>query len=152
MRIALRGAVLLVLLGLIAAATHPVSTRASVEWCEDDPIIEIGGQRVEIKVAVRDDPALVHQHVRGAHIKVYVPDDVRARLVRSNNPFFDEDVDFDSLDDVRWTSGDPIPVLVRVTFDSRVRLDARVDITYHGGAEHETGTTSSRIWSAFVLE
>lgn len=152
MRSIMRVALVALTAGVVGLITMPSAADASVEWCFEDPIVEIGGQRVSITIAVQGEPAQVRQNVRRARVSIYVPDNVRTRLISQTNTFFDEDVDFRTLDDVRWQAGDPIPVLVRVTFDSRTRYNARVDVEYRGGNERETGTTNSRIWTAFVLD
>lgn len=148
----MRSALIALLAGIAGLVSIPSAVDASVEWCFDDPIVDIGGRRVSITVGVRGEPAQVRQQVKTAKVVIYVPAGVRTRLISTTAVFFKEEVEFRAFDDVRWERGDPIPVLVQVTFEARGRFDARVDVVYPGGAERDTGTTTSRIWSAFVLD
>jgi len=102
---------------LLALVLGSTVAYAALNWCPDDPKIEIDGETVTVLYALdHPNPAAV---VSGpVLVKVYVPKDAEAEVIETGTG---------------WGHGEEVEIIYREDLESKVKV--RVKIRTHGGSE-----------------
>ena len=133
-----------------AAVAHTPSAFADI-WCFDDPVVSINGQQVKLDVGVQGSSTYLRKTVSGAIVTVAVPAGVSTALVYLQKGPFPETVRFVQSATV-WSTGQPIPVTVTVSFTSTAKLMTALQAQYPSGQTKQYfGTTQTPLQFGFTL-
>jgi hypothetical protein len=110
-------------------------------WCWDDPVVEIGGQRVSINIGVRERDL---SKVAGAVVVITVPQNVTTRLISVDDVF---PVRVRFVQEGKGNNGN-IPVTVHNTLIARGSFDYQMNATTNNGRTvlaHEQNLMTNRV-------
>ena len=128
--------------GLGLAAVAGVRDAQAVDWCWDDPVIQLGSKQLVFWTGVEGAPSFVHSRIRAAKIIIQVPNGLPVRVVRTTNNHFPEVVHFQRTS-ASWQPGQQASITVNTTFDTTTMtsVGAQQRVTYPTGVWLSGGAT-----------
>ena len=113
------------------------------DWCDRDPVLNIGGHTVSLDVSIKGDP----QEIRG-HIvfSVSVPEGTQVSVI-SCEPDAKVNINYSDV------SSNVIPVAVSVAINTKTTFDAKLTVSLDGkkGTLLAEGDTDCDLAGSFVL-